>query len=219
MISVMIEEFREWKSRFALRSFLILVLPVGGTLLAFKMHFVFFFFAITLFYVWLGWQDGSQKWNEIKFVRVRNTKKIELSQWFGGKHLGFLAVSLAHAVLLSPMVFLIIVLWGIPTSQCLCLIGIGIAGGSMVLSLFVLTQWINTVFGTLLSVSAILVWLLSGYFLPSLAPINPMMLILNLCDTGDMRPALFFMVYCLSFQIVLLAVMRLTSSKTKRDVR
>jgi len=217
MISVMIEEFREWKLRFAGRCFIILALLAGGTLLAFKMHFVSFFLIIAFFYMWLGWQDGSQKWNDIKFVRVRNTKKIKASQWFGGKHLGFLAVSLIHAILLLPMFFLIVLLWGIPTSQCLCMLGIGIASGTMVLSLFILTQLIHPVFGTLFSTVIILVWLLSGYFLPYLVPINPLMLILNLSETEDIRPSLLYMVSCFAFQIIPFSVMYLVSLKTKKE--
>lgn len=217
MISVMIEEFREWKLRFAGMCFIILPALAGGTLLISKMHFIYFFFIVVLFFMWVGWQDGSQRWNEIKYSRGRNAKKIDYAQWFGGKHLGFLAISLIHTILLLPMVFLMILLWGIPASLCLCMLGIGIASGAMTLTFCILTQWINFVFGALLSVAAVMIWLLSGYFLPHMAPVNPLLLIVNLVDTGDLGQPLWYIGGCFAFQIVLAAIMQLPSPKAKRE--
>lgn len=215
MISVMIEDFREWKERFALRCFLILAALAGGILLISKMHFIYFFLTIALFFLWLGWQAGSQRWNEIKFSRVRNAKKMHYAQWFGGKYLGFLSISLIHAILLMPLFFLLVVLWGIPVSLCLCMIGIGIASGSVTLAFCILMQWINYVFGVLLSVAAVMIWLIGGYFLPHMAPVNPIFLIVNLVDTGNPMPSLFYIGCCIAIPAACLAVMRLLSLRAK----
>ena len=217
MISVMIEEFREWETRFALRCLIILAAIAGGTLLVTKMHFIYFALIIALYFVWLGAQDGSQRWNETKYSRVRNAKKIQYAQWFGGKYLGFLAISLIHGILLLPMFFLLVLLWGIPPSMCLCMLGTGIACGAMTMTLCILTQWINYVFGMLFTVAIIMIALLSGFFLPYLAPVNPLITILNLVNTGDFRPSLLYIGSCFAFQIILIAAMQLASTGFKKE--
>jgi len=215
----MIAEFREWKHRFALRNFIVLSSLIGITLLISKMQFIDFFLVIALFFMWLGWQDGSQRWNDVKFSRVRNTKNVNYAQWFGGKYLGFLLLSLIHGILLVPMFFLTVLLWGMPVSQCLAALGIGIATGVITLTLWLLTQWINPIFGTFISVIAIMFWLFSGYFLPFMAPVNPLILNVNLVNTGNFAPSLAYIAGCFALQTVLITIMQLFSQKTKKEIQ
>lgn len=219
MIACMIAEYREWKHKYALRCFIVLAALSGGTLLISRMHFIYIFLALTIYFVWLGWQDGTQKWNESKFLKTTRIKKTGLVPWFGGKHLGFLVISFIHGLLLLPMLLLITLLWGMPPSVCLSMLGIAIASGALTLTLCFLTQWSDNFFGAMVSVTILILWLLSGYYLPFLAPVNPFMQILSLVDTGNATPPLLYIVCCFAVQIISLGAIQLYALLPKKGMR